>query len=224
MDDMLLLDIYCERGHDGLWAEPLNAVSNLAFLVAAWLAWRELRRHRPVERAECADLLALIALVAAIGIGSGLWHTFATPWAFLLDIVPIGLFISLYLLSFLVRVARAPWWLVAALFLGYQVLHFGVIASVPRGTLHGSVYYFPAAASLAAMAAFLHLRGDVLWRPMLAGFGLLACSLTFRTLDMPLCERLPAGTHFLWHVFNAALLYVVLLVLIRRATAPERVG
>jgi hypothetical protein len=33
------VDIYCERLGPGLWAEPLNAVTNVAFFVAAWLAW-----------------------------------------------------------------------------------------------------------------------------------------------------------------------------------------
>ena len=29
------VDIYCERTTDALWAEPLNAISNVAFLIAA---------------------------------------------------------------------------------------------------------------------------------------------------------------------------------------------
>ena len=33
---MAVLDLYCERLGPGLLAEPLNAVTNGAFLVAAW--------------------------------------------------------------------------------------------------------------------------------------------------------------------------------------------
>jgi hypothetical protein len=33
------MDAYCERVGMGLLAEPLNAVSNVSFLLAAWAAW-----------------------------------------------------------------------------------------------------------------------------------------------------------------------------------------
>ncbi|NJN40478.1 MAG: hypothetical protein HC807_06085 [Gammaproteobacteria bacterium] len=32
-------------------------------------------------------------------------------------------------------------------------------------------------------------------------------SLTFRTLDRDLCAAIPLGTHFLWHLLNAVVLY-----------------
>ena len=33
-----MMDAYCERVGPGLLAEPLNAVSNISFLLAAWAA------------------------------------------------------------------------------------------------------------------------------------------------------------------------------------------
>jgi hypothetical protein len=38
------MDAYCERVGMGLLAEPLNAVSNVSFLLAAWAAWVLARR------------------------------------------------------------------------------------------------------------------------------------------------------------------------------------
>jgi hypothetical protein len=35
-------------------------------------------------------------------------------------------------------------------------------------------------------------------------------SLTWRTIDVAACETFPPGTHFLWHLLNAAVLYVLL--------------
>jgi len=35
-----MIDLYCERLGPGIWAEPINALTNLAFLVAAFAAWR----------------------------------------------------------------------------------------------------------------------------------------------------------------------------------------
>ena len=60
------IDIYCERIGPGLLAEPVNALTNAAFFVVAWLLWRDARRAGPLSPA----LRALLALVLAIGIGS----------------------------------------------------------------------------------------------------------------------------------------------------------
>ena len=35
-----VIDIYCERTGPGLLAEPVNAITNLAFLLAAAACWR----------------------------------------------------------------------------------------------------------------------------------------------------------------------------------------
>ena len=36
---MLHMDAYCERTAPGLLNEPLNAITNSSFLIAAWFAW-----------------------------------------------------------------------------------------------------------------------------------------------------------------------------------------
>jgi hypothetical protein len=51
MDWNAFVDNYCERTGAGFWAEPLNAISNASFLVAAALAFRLWRRRgRPIRR------------------------------------------------------------------------------------------------------------------------------------------------------------------------------
>ena len=41
-----------------------------------------------------------------------------------------------------------------------------------------------------------------------------AVSLTFRTIDAPLCEAVPLGTHFMWHVLNGCVLFLVVRALV----------
>lgn len=66
------VDGYCERVAPGLWGEPLNSLSNLAFLVAAVLVWRLAAGDR------AGRLLAgLIGLVFA---ASTAFHLLATRW------------------------------------------------------------------------------------------------------------------------------------------------
>jgi hypothetical protein len=77
------IDAYCERLGAGFWAEPTNALTNLAFLVAAYLLYQRLRGSGDVPA------LLLTLLIGLIGIGSFLFHTYATVWASLADVLPI---------------------------------------------------------------------------------------------------------------------------------------
>jgi len=42
-------------------------------------------------------------------------------------------------------------------------------------------------------------------------------SLALRTIDLAACETFPVGTHFLWHLLNAAVLYVLLRTAIKES-------
>lgn len=80
---------YCERMDVTYWSEPVNAVTNASFLIAAALVWRQ-AADLPLAR-------ALVVVLGLIGAGSFLWHTHATRWAGLADVLPILVFILLYL-------------------------------------------------------------------------------------------------------------------------------
>ena len=71
---------YCERGVDpAFWAEPVNALTNGAFIIAAIAAAVALLRKPAGERGVPEALL--VTLMFAMGIGSFLFHTYATAWA-----------------------------------------------------------------------------------------------------------------------------------------------
>jgi len=55
--------------HSAFWSEPINAMTNVAFLIVAIWAWR--RPELPIMGRVLTIILALI------GIGSFLFHTFA---------------------------------------------------------------------------------------------------------------------------------------------------
>lgn len=212
MDWFRRLDNYCERTDPSYWAEPLNAVSNAAFLVAALVCWRLLGSRRdPGAR-------ALVLVLAAIGVGSWLFHTHAQAWAMMADVVPIQVFILLYLHLATVRFFAAPWWAglaVAALFVPYDILLARAIGAV-FGPLNGSVGYVPVPILIAAYALALRARAPATARGLAIGAGLLAVSLFFRSIDAALCPGLPVGTHFLWHLLNGLMLGWMIAVLVRR--------
>lgn len=201
MDWTAPVDGYCERLDPGFWAEPANAVTNMAFLIAALVMALRLRG----ARLPTASLL--VSILAAIGVGSFLFHTFATRWAELADILPILLFILAYLFAairdfFPASTARAA--LATLAFLPYAAVTVPLFALIPG--LGSSASYAPVPLLFAVFAVALRTRAPATARNLGFGAALLILSLTARTLDGPLCAAFPLGTHFLWHILNATLL------------------
>jgi hypothetical protein len=87
MDWTRAVNAYCERTDAGFWSEPINALTNGAFLLAAGLVW-------PMTRGDTGARL-LACVLGLIGIGSFLFHTVAEVWAGLADVLPILIFILL---------------------------------------------------------------------------------------------------------------------------------
>ncbi|GJE27246.1 hypothetical protein [Methylobacterium organophilum] len=201
---------YCERQDAGFWAEPLNAVSNAAFLVAAALAWRRARGDAPTR--------ALSLLVGVVGIGSFLFHTFADRWSMLADVIPIGLFIYAYFLLALRRFHGFGPVAGFAATLAFAAFSFGLTPALDALTgrslaalSNGSIDYLPALLALFGVGAPLLASGEErrrrAGRALLGAGALFGLSLVFRTTDVALCPVLPTGTHPLWHLCNAAVLF-----------------
>jgi hypothetical protein len=198
------VDLYCERVTPSFWAEPLNAVSNVAFLVAAHAAYALWRREGKGDPA----ILALIIVVVVVGLGSFAFHTLATQGAMLLDVTPIGFFIYGYFLLALRRFLLLSWPAALSSLVGFIALSVALASYVPREVLNGSSGYLPALVALIVFGWLL--RGHGAGSAMLVAAGLFVVSLIFRIIDLYVCARFPIGTHFLWHVLNAAVLYTVL--------------
>jgi len=130
------IDAYCERLGPGFWNEPLNALTNLAFWLSAWLVWRGWRARldavsNPVKaritlRVDGTgvdtealppasavtrrwDINTLLTLQLLIGAGSFAFHTFATRWAGALDVLFIAMYLHFYLAVYAHRVLAVPW-------------------------------------------------------------------------------------------------------------------
>ena len=218
MDLTRRIDGYCERTGPEFWAEPLNAVTNAAFLVAAVAALALAARRGRIDPA----VLWLSGLLAAIGAGSFLFHTFATAWAAILDVAPIVLFILVYFAVAMRRFVGLGWRgaiLATLAFVALSAAGGPLLGPLLRPLIGGSVGYVPALLALAVVGGWLAARPDARQRGaglhLLAAAALFAVSLSFRVLDEPLCAAWPPGTHFLWHILNASVLFTALSGLIR---------
>jgi hypothetical protein len=196
------LDLYCERLGPGLLAEPVNALTNLAFLLAAWAVWKSARDAQRLG----PGVWLLIALMTAIGLGSGLFHTLATPRARLADELPILLFQLSYVWLYGRRViglgkGGALLLLVALLVLALGGRQFPDV-------LNGSLVYAAALAFIIGLGAYHFIAAKRHRTLLLSAAALLAVSIFLRTIDNAVCDAFPLGTHFLWHLLNAAVLYL----------------
>jgi hypothetical protein len=204
MDIARQVDIYCERTDPSFWSEPLNALTNLAFLFAAAATLHAWRRAGRVA----VDAWLLAALIMLIGAGSFLFHTYATVWAGWLDVLFILAFIYVFLGCFLRRVARWRWPAVAAGLAAYWLFARALTAPFPPGALNGSYSYLPPLAALALLGVWAARRGHASARRLGAAAGVFTVSLALRTIDQTVCDAWPLGTHFLWHCLNAVVLYL----------------
>jgi len=203
-----MLDLYCERTSPDFWAEPVNAVTNLAFLLGAWMVWRLACRERALD----TGIIALIGLIVAISLGSFLFHTLASKLTRWLDILPIFIFQLLYLGLYCRRVMRLPMTPTCLFLLFFLLAALG--ASQFPAYLNGSLIYVPAWLVIVILGWY-HYRSEKAGRGLLlATAGILLISIALRSIDISVCSRFEPGTHFLWHVLNALVLYLVMRALI----------
>ena len=213
------IDAYCERIDASLWSEPLNAVTNAAFIIAALAAlglW--LGRGRGDGPA-----FALILVAVAVGIGSFAFHTVATVGASLADVIPIAVFIYGYFFLAMrryLRLGAVGGVLATLLFFAASVL----ISRGLGGLVGSSAGYVPALLALVGLGGYLASRRHPAGEGLIAAGAVFAVSLIARTVDGPLCALVPIGTHFVWHVFNAVVLYVLIATAIRVGPPRARQG
>lgn len=220
--------LYCERGtNEALWAEPINAISNAGFFLAALIFW-QLVLWRPREE-RSADHYLFVALVFLIGLGSLAFHLYADAGTALADVVPIGLFMLVYLGFALNRfLGVPPGWtvLLAVIFTGLVVaamqVHcwdggIGLAGSAPdaKPCLNGSMSYLPALGALiivGMVAAERHHKAApyILWAAVT-----FTVSIILRSVDVAYCDQIvidgrSVGTHFIWHLLNALVIFLLL--------------
>lgn len=220
---------YCERGLTvSFWAEPLNAVSNAAFILVGLMTVRLLAAHKSARLPIFQT--ALTVILFSIGIGSFLFHTFANRWSELADVIPISIFVVCYF-AFALRHflgIRWPFATTAAILFAVVSQFAGSIkCAIPAPYLSpgrigdttclwGSVAYGPALLGLWGIGWLLHRQSHPAAFSLLSAAAIFSASVIVRTIDIPLCGLTAMrgggaiGTHFMWHIFNACTLYLLL--------------
>ena len=213
------VNIYCERRSEAWDAEPLNAVSNIAFFIAAWAAWR--LQERCPNRAFGGAIRALCIIIAVVGAGSLTFHTVATRWAEWADVIPILIFMIVYCWLILTVFFRWPRWGKALATLLLFASTFYLESDEFEKFLWGGAMYLPTLVFLMAAGAGIWRKSASAGKAFYGAAGLFVLSFTARTLDMPACLDVPIGTHYFWHIFNAAVLFLLVRTVILHAPPPD---
>jgi hypothetical protein len=215
------VDLYCERLDASFWAEPVNALTNLLFVVVGIIGLVAVRRRGTGMFAEL-----LCWWVMAIGIGSLLFHTFALELTKWFDILPIATFTVALSLFNLRRFAGLTWSAAIACLVVYFVVIGIVTYMIPdwlRLATNGSTGYLPAWGAFLVFGSIVLMRGNPAGWYALACCAMLAVAIFFRAVDPLVCDAFPLGTHFLWHTLNALMLGVALMAVVRYG-APRAHG
>ena len=211
----------CERTALGPMAEPLNVLSSFAFMFVAVSIYKQYKRNEDLEGKWIWDIHALTFITFIIGFNSVVFHTFPTPITEMADTLTIVLFIILYFWCMLFRIGRCTIFQALICFVAFVGFSHMLVAQFPH-KLNDSIGYLSSMIALIIIAVHLHLKA----RPSSQHFMLASivgvCSLFCRAIDREVCAMVPTGTHFLWHMLNATLLYILLKQLIRNVNRVAR--
>jgi len=209
----LLLTMYRERNGDpAFWAEPLNALTNGSFVVAAAFALEFAIRRRALT----TSTLALIVLAAVIGCGSFLFHTIPTPLTKWLDIIPITLFQISFTWLISGKLLSTNRWLSAGIVIALVWASFALMPF--HEPINGSLFYMPSLVAMLAFGGLWAQRSSSEPFLLLGAACCFATAITARSIDWMV--PWPYGTHCLWHLLNGIVVYAALRTWIV-ATASE---
>jgi len=212
------VDDYCQLTGPGLDAETMNAWSNGAFLVAALAAWRLLSIHPNAKAHLAIRALTLIAVLA--GVGGYLFHRMDAPWAKWGETVPLLAFMLLYVWLLLRRFFHWHFLFAIPALLLYFAAIYWLEVMTPGHAPFGRALNLPTLiVFLLASIGFLLRQREAFW-PMFWALVTLMASSVASMADVPICPQLGLGSHFVWHLLDALLLYLLLRLAILHA--PKR--
>lgn len=204
------IPVYCEHSNLEFLAEPLNAISNIAFIFAGIGIYRLLIKSG-IQKVEYKAILILIFL---IGIGSFLWHATRNLYTMLLDVVPVALSFTLIIYVLLSKLIgnKLIALLIAALLLPARFFISSFASTDIISSLIRNAIIF---ATILVLVVWSFKKYG---RVALEGLSVLAIyllAISMRVMDLQICPTFNMGTHFLWHILNAVAVYLAVKFIIK---------
>jgi hypothetical protein len=201
------MDFYCERTNQQIFNEPVNAISNIFFIIVSLSLIKILRKNQSNKIYYIQPILIFF-----IGIGSFLFHLNPNIITLYSDVIPIFLFSLSFIFFFNRDVININYLNNALLFLLFFFLFLFITPKLNYEILNGSEFYFANYFFLTMYTIWLYFKKSDFFQLLLLGFIFFNLSILLRSLDNHICEYFSIGTHFLWHFLNAYLLKILTLV------------
>jgi hypothetical protein len=211
----------CERHSLEIFAEPLNVITSFCFFITAFLILRLCLKNNEIRSKWILDIYVLTFLIFCIGTASTIFHMVPNYYTELMDISFIIIFINLYVLSVLVRVAYLNWFQVFVAFLAFLGTTNFFVSKFPNA-LNDSIGYLSTMMALVFIAVYLTIRKRASAKYYLLAALVGITSLFFRSIDNEICDVFSHGSHFLWHSLNSTLIYILMKQLIRSINRRAR--
>lgn len=181
--------------------EPFNVFTSLFFIVFSVLAYKNTK------------LVLLPTLLGFIGVGSGLWHLTALPWADLLDTLSIALFSIVVIYLFLLKILKHKLLTIFTILTSLILAFFLERSTVLNGSLVYIFMFF-----ILTTLGLIYMKQLPAYRQNIK-YALLSflVAIILRIFDPIICEYFFNGSHFLWHVLMAFTGYYLILALSKKA-------
>jgi hypothetical protein len=210
-----LLGLYRERNlSPDFWAEPFNALTNISFLLAAAFAWDFASRRRVTSPLT----LVLISVAGMIGFGSFYFHTVPNRFTMCLDIVPIVLFQVLFLWLVSHKMLSMSRRASAAIVIGVVGSSFALLPF--HAPMNGSLFYVPPLVAMWMLGTLWAERSKAEPYLLVVAASCFTLAVAARSTDW--IVPWPVGTHFVWHLLNGAVVYLVLRAWVVHTTLAGR--
>jgi hypothetical protein len=180
---------YCELSRFGAITQPINVAGNLGFLILFFISWYKIGMHG----------LTMSALL--IFIGSSLWHATLHPLGLVLDIVPILLWVIVYLWVISDKFIQKSWRILLIVIFLISAL---IITKVTPDIIPMRSGIFVGGSIALLTASFFAYRFNRHYAFLLIqSCFLLTLAIIARLADLSFCDIIPIGTHWLWHLLSA---------------------
>ncbi len=200
MDWFQNLNNYCERQTSDFWGEPVNALTNLIFVLVGFVLAFKTKKDNLC--------LCLSVQIIFIGVASFIFHTFANRLSALLDVACIIFFGITYIFGVNLRFLNTSY--LVAILLATLLIPFSFVISfltvITVGEINGSSWYISFVVLFLMYSFLLKNVFPNLSRALFYCAPFFVVSIILRSTDFIVCNSIPLGTHFIWHIMNSFLL------------------
>ncbi|THB65776.1 MAG: hypothetical protein D6B27_07975 [Gammaproteobacteria bacterium] len=200
---------YCENSSGFFITYPFNVLSNMIFIFIGIYILSLKNRH--------GNTITAALLIISIGVGSSIWHFFSQKWLLIFDIGSIAVFVIWYLYWFTscyIKLSTSVFIIISIMFLTISFLSAYLLKTIIPMNSAG---FLPLLAILFGIGLSGISSKSYRISFLVSGLCLLI-ALVFRIIDRDLCNLIPFGTHFLWHIFCGLSLYGPIYLLLKETS------